>query len=382
MIQVRQERLEDNAYVRAFATLMYGGFRGFHEAARGLINQVPFVGPYFVEDLDYLVDSRILPWLVRIDASQNDPLINKLMNYYPRFKDILIKRSIRNQLPYIENLKRINQPVETPRNIIKVLPPQKLLGVPYQNDSYLGYKRKRNIQSFKTGQSMVLTRPTIFPKTWQRRAYQRKLKRYVKRFRRYKGVNSADSYVFDSYTNYSIASVQGLKLQKAIPIRDILSNSVLWTQTAPLYNQFKVTYLTLEVRQILAPRYFLNMPILAINCLYNVNDPTILTFNEVRSATGSRVYHMEKNYYVYRHRFRFTNSPSPGLGKYEDIDKSNQSSYLPQDACQTMVFLFTNTEYLMDLSGLPGGTGDDVTDSKLCFTLHWRLWVKLKGKMA
>lgn len=379
-----QQEEEEHPVARAFQLLLYGGVRAFHEAARGLVNRVPFVGNFLVDDLDYIVDANILPWMVdpTADASDNLIFIKKLMARYPHYKDFLIKKSIRRSIPYIENLQRINQPVETPRSVIRVDTPQKLLGIPYRDDSYFGYKRKRYIQPYKSGKPMVLTRPTIIPKTLQRRAYKRKLKRYVKRFRRYKGVNSADSYVFDSYTNYPIASVQGIKLSKAIPIRDILTNSVLWTQTAPLYNQFKVTYLTLEVRQILAPRYFLNMPILAINCLYNVNDPTILTFNEVRSASGSKVYHMEKNYYVYRHRFKFTNSPSPGLGKYEDIDKSNQTSFIPTDACQTMVFLFTNTEYLMDLAGLPGGTADDVTDSKLCFTLHWRLWVKLKGKMA
>lgn len=378
-----EEVNEEPFLVRAFHDLLYEGIRGGHGAAREIVNRIPYVGNYLEGNVDYIVDAYLLPWLddPNVDASDRNSLTQKLMEKYPKYKEYLINKSIRRQIPYIENLRRINHPVET-GIVKKVDVPQKLLGIPYQNDSYFGYKRKRYNDIYKTGNTMVLTRPSIMPKTWQRRTYQRKLKRYVKRFRRYKGVNSADSYVFDSYTNYPIASVQGLRLTKAIPIRDILTNSVLWTQTAPLYNQFKVTYLTLEVRQILAPRYFLNMPILAINCLYNVNDPDILTFNEVRSASGSKVYHMEKNYYVYRHKFKFTNSPSPGLGKYEDIDKANQNSYIPTDACLTRVFLFTNTEYLMDLSGLPGGTTDDVTDSKLCFTLHWRLWVKLKGKMA
>lgn len=337
-----------------------GFFRGYYDPANAAVGRVPYVGPYLREGMDWAFTQYLNK-------------VAQLTDYYePLGKNDHYFKYLEERFPghgkYMEEQRN--------KQIIK---PNEPIAKTNYYDLIFKQNKKKNIN--KNGELMVYTRPTIMPKTYQRRSYQRKLKRYLKRYRRYKGVNSADSYVFDSYTNYSIASINGIKFEKSMPIRDILINSVLWTQTAPLYNQFKVTYLTLEVRQILAPRYFLNMPVLAINCLYNVNDPADVTFNEVRSATGSKVYHMEKNYYVYKHRFRFTSSPSPGLGKYEDIDKGNTNYFIPNDACTTRVFLFSNTEYVMDLSGLPGGTTDDVTDSKLCFTLHWRLWVKLKGKM-
>nr|AIY31242.1 hypothetical protein [Dromedary stool-associated circular ssDNA virus] len=339
-------------------------FRGIYDPTNNLLGAVPYIGPYLREGMDWTYTQYINKMSQLGNdykpAGENDQFLKYIENRFPghaKYREELRNKQTINS----------NKPIET---IVKKT-----------NNYEPIYKQynKRNIN--KNGELMVYTRPTLIPKTWQRRAFQRRLKRYQKRFRRYKGVNSADSYVFDSYTNYNVNAIQNVRFEKAISIRDILSSCVLWTQTAPLYSQFKITYLTLEIRQILAPRYFLNMPVLAINCLYNVNDPTVLTFNEVRSSTGSKVYHMEKNYYVYRHRFRFTNSPSPGLGKYCDLDKSNSSSFIPTDACLTNVFLFSNVAYIMDLNGLPGGTSDDIESSKACMTLHWRLWVKLKGKM-
>lgn len=350
----------DNYINDAVNKVAIGIFKGLYDPTNVALGKLPYVGPYLKDGMDWAY-TQYLNKIAQItndyeQTGENEQYVKYLEERFPGYAK------------YREELRN--------KQIIK--PNEPIVKTNYYD---LIFKQHNKNKINKNGEIMVYTRPSIIPKTYQRKIYQRKLKRYLRRYRRYKGVNSADSYVFDSYTNFSVASINGTKFDKAFPIRDILTNSVLWTQTAPLYSQFKITYLTLEVRQILAPRYFLNMPILAINCLYNVNDPSVITFNEVRSATGSRVYHMEKNYYVYKHRFRFTNSPSPGLGKYEDIDKGNSNYYIPSDACTTRIFLFSNTEYVMDLSGLPGGTTDDVTDTKLCFTLHWRLWVKLKGKM-
>lgn len=238
------------------------------------------------------------------------------------------------------------------------------------------------INSNKNDQkSMVIYGRNKYPlKTFLNRRRQRARRNQMLR---YKTINSSDSYVFDCYKTYNASGTDGINgspFNYSYCIRDLLSSCVLWPQTAALYNQFKVTYFTLEIRQLLSYRYFLNQPILAVNCLYNANNSSSFTYQDLRSSTGAMVYHMEKNYFVYKHRFQFTSSPSPGLGKFSDLYKSNSSTYLDTTDADTWVFIRSNLPIQLDLTGLPNSTTDDLSGAAV-FEFHFKFWVKLKGKM-
>lgn len=225
--------------------------------------------------------------------------------------------------------------------------------------------------------SMVIYGRNKFPlRTLLNRRRQRARRNQM---RRYKTINSSDSYVFDCYKTY-LSGINGSEFNQTYSIRNLLASCVLWPQTASLYNQFKVTFFTLEIRQLLSYRYFLNQPVLAVNCLYNANDASNFDYEDLRSSTGSMVYHMEKNYFVYKHRFQFTSSPSGGLGKFTDLSKAQTSTYIDPNDADTWVFLRSNIPLKLDLTGLPNSTTDDLENTPV-FELHFKFWVKLKGKM-
>lgn len=231
-------------------------------------------------------------------------------------------------------------------------------------------------------QQMVIYGRNKFPLT--RYLNRRRQRARRTQMRRYKTVNSSDSYIFDCYKMYNVNGPYGLdgtNFSASWCIRDLLGQCVLWPQTAALYNQFKVTYFTIEFRQLLAYRYYINQPVIAINCLYNANASSSFTYEDVRSSTGAMVYHMEKNYFVYKHRFNFTQSPSPGLGKFTDLDKGSTSTYLEPHDADTYIFARSNLPFKFDLTGLPGSDTDDVTETTPLFEVHFKFWVKLKGKM-
>ena len=247
---------------------------------------------------------------------------------------------------------------------------------------YYKYNTNSNNSNKNDTQKMVIYGRNKYP--LQRMLNRRRQRARRNQMRRYKTVNSQDSYVFDCYRTYNANGQYGLDgthFNNTYCIRTLLGECVLWPQTAALYNQFKVTYFTMEIRQLLSYRYYINQPVIAVNCLYNANASSSFGYEDVRSSTGSMVYHMEKNYFVYKHRFNFTQSPSPGLGKYTDLDKNQQSTYLEPHDADTYVFCRSNLPFKFDLTGLPGGETDDLSAVTPVFEVHFKFWVKLKGKM-